>query len=118
MLNALGRRLAVAVVLLTLGRTVEGHAGCVHDKKAIRLPSRSKQRGQSLRADHGSVTMDYAPLRIHFDWTHVENNGQSSEQQQYVKDIIQQSGAWLSSALSVRPEPGNLKFDPGSKPQV
>lgn len=41
---------------------------------------------------------DFAPIRIKFDFTHVDTNGQSSEQQAYVKGLIEKSGEWLRYA--------------------
>ena len=117
--SASGQVLALAVVLLVVGSRAHGHASCVHDKKAIRLPTKSTQRrreGAGLRAAHPDNTRpDFAPLRIHFDWTHVENNGETYQQQQYVKGLVERSGKWLSSALCVRREPGNLRFETASE---
>ena len=44
----------------------------------------------------------------------MDNNGETPEQQTYIKDIISRSGDWLSTALQVRREPGNLKFEKGA----
>jgi hypothetical protein len=43
-------------------------------------------------------------------YTNVDNNGESFEQQQYVKGLVEASGAWLGTALQVRRHAGPLKF--------
>ena len=50
----------------------------------------------------------FEPIRITFDFSHVESNGEGSEQQQYIKDIINRSKEWLERALKVPRLSGNL----------
>jgi hypothetical protein len=76
---------------------------CAHSRKAIVVPSRAPQGSATGAASLRSATSasarshesDFAPLRIHFDFTHVDNNGESIEQQQYVRGLVEASGAWL-----------------------
>jgi len=64
----------------------------------------------------------FEPIRITFDFAHVESNGEGSEQQQYIKDIINRSKEWLEQALKVPRLSGNLvlpaDFECGDVPSV
>jgi len=102
-------RAAVVVMLLTAATAVNAHGtskDCMHDRKAIRRPSRSVQAYSESTRRQSS----WQPLRVSFDFSRVDANGMATVQQQYVKSLALKAGGWLNRALKVRPVEGALRF--------
>ena len=75
---------------------------------AVRLRSnRTSQAHEPALADRRQ-TGGPEPIRITFDFSQVDGNGESPAQQKYIKDIIERSKQWLEQALKVQPLSGNL----------
>ena len=99
--------LALSVALLLLLPSCAPHSGCIHSSKVIRTPpTRGVQDYGSRRLGEGNGQ----PMRITFDFSLVDNNGQPAAQQDYVKSLLNKAGQWINRALRVRPVLGPLKF--------
>eukprot|EP00802_Teleaulax_amphioxeia_P020455 Tamp_20740.p1 GENE.Tamp_20740~~Tamp_20740.p1 ORF type:complete len:156 (-),score=28.94 Tamp_20740:713-1132(-) len=102
-----GARLVLALLLAAAApQALDSHANCAHRRHAIVRPSFSAQTYDARRQGADSLR----PLRITFDFSRVDSSSQPAEQQEYVKALLGRAGAWLNTALNVRPVEGPLKF--------
>ena len=100
-------RLALLLLLAAAApRSSSPHAGCVHRQAAIKRPSFSTQAYDARRQGADA----FSPLRVTFDFSRVDGSAQPAAQKAYVKELLGQAGAWLNTALKVRPVAGALKF--------
>jgi len=69
------------------------------------------QKYEPVPTDRRQADAQYESLRVTFDFSKVDANGKSKEQQDYVKGLINRAGQWLQAALKVRRVTGNLMFE-------
>ena len=114
--TALGRRarrhalrwglLPLLLAVLQHARRAAAHAGCVHSRKAVRVPAQQAQAYAPLPAGRRQSEDDFLPIRITLDFALME--GASAAQQLYVKQVTGNARDWLQQALRVRRIAGNL----------